>query len=163
TAGGVRAGGATEGHRFLGKPHIALKTPAEYEPKLKANFVLARPEVRREKIAQEIQALMGKRELRAHEDAGLLEMVTYLNEYPTVILGDFDPTCLALPQEILITVMRGHQKYFAVEDRKGRLAPHFLAVINLPNDTKGFVREGHERVLRARFADAQFFWNSDQK
>ena len=78
-------------------------------------------------------------------------------------MGDFDPAFLALPEEILITVMRGHQKYFAVEDRDGELAPHFLAVINLPRDPKGLVRAGHERVLRARFADARFFWETDQK
>jgi glycyl-tRNA synthetase beta chain len=101
--------------------------------------------------------------LRAHEDAGLLELVTYLNEYPSVIIGDFDPAFLALPEEILITVMRDHQKYFGLESRRGELAPHFLAVINLPSDLKGLVREGHERVLRARFADAQFFWETDQR
>jgi glycyl-tRNA synthetase beta chain len=68
-----------------------------------------------------------------------------------------------LPDEILVTVMRGHQKYFAVEKRNAELAPHFLAVINLAKDSKGLVRAGHERVLRARFADAQFFWTADQK
>ena len=90
-------------------------------------------------------------------------LVTYLNECPSVLEGDFDPAYLALPDEILITVMRGHQKYFAVEKRGGEVAPHFLAVINLPKDPKGLVRAGHERVLRARLADAQFFWESDQK
>ena len=101
--------------------------------------------------------------MHTHEDAGLLDLVTYLNEYPSVILGSFDPSFLELPEEILITVMRGHQKYFGVENRAGELAPHFLAVINLPRDPKGLVRAGHERVLRARFADAQFFWKTDQK
>ena len=100
---------------------------------------------------------------RIHEDAELLKLVTYLNECPSVLEGDFDPAYLALPDEILITVMRGHQKYFAVEKRGGEVAPHFLAVINLPKDPKGLVRAGHERVLRARLADAQFFWESDQK
>src|SRR5579863_5824154 len=90
-------------------------------------------------------------------------LVTYLNEYPTAILGSFDPSYLELPEEILITVMRGHQKYFALRSRDGRLAPHFLAVINLDRDAKGLVRAGHERVLRARFADARFFWQADQK
>src|SRR6202030_4817897 len=74
-----------------------------------------------------------------------------------------DAKFLGLPDEILITVMRGHQKYFAVEKRNGELAPQFLAVINLARDSKGLVRAGHERVLRARFADAQFFWAADQK
>ena len=89
--------------------------------------------------------------------------MVYLNEYPTVILGEFDPSYLELPDEILITVMRDHQKYFALHTRDGRLAPSFLAVINLDRDSKGLIRAGHERVLRARFADARFFWQADQK
>jgi glycyl-tRNA synthetase beta chain len=89
--------------------------------------------------------------------------VTYLNEYPTVILGDFDPAFLDLPEEILITVMKDHQKYFAVQRRDGQLAPHFLAAIDLDRDRSGHVKAGHERVLRARFADARFFWETDQK
>jgi glycyl-tRNA synthetase beta chain len=160
---GVKAGKRTDGHRFLGKKGIALTGPRDYESKLARNFVLCRPQARRKKIEAETRALTSRKGLRAHEDAGLLELVTYLNEYPTVIAGSFDPAFLALPEEILITVMRGHQKYFALEDRSGELAPHFLAVINLPNDRKSLVRAGHERVLRARFADARFFWDTDQK
>jgi glycyl-tRNA synthetase beta chain len=159
----VRAGNRTDGHRFLGKKGIVLTGPQDYESKLERNFVLCRPEARRRKIEAESRTLSSRKGLRVHPDAGLLELVTYLNEYPTVIQGSFDPAFLALPEEILITVMRGHQKYFAVEDRSGDLAPHFLAVINLPKDPRGLVRAGHERVLRARFADAQFFWETDQK
>jgi glycyl-tRNA synthetase beta chain len=159
----VRAGNHTDGHRFLGKRSIAVSGPRDYEAKLKRNFVICRPEVRRKKIEAELLALTKRKGLRAHEDLALLELVTYLNECPSVILGNFDPSFLALPDEILITVMRGHQKYFAVESRNGELAPHFLAVINLPRDPKGLIRAGHERVLRARFADAQFFWETDQK
>jgi glycyl-tRNA synthetase beta chain len=159
----VRSGNRTDGHRFLGKKGIAVTGARDYESKLKTNAVLCRPEARRRKIESEIRALTSRRSLHAHEDAELLNLVTYLNEYPTVISGDFDPAFLSLPDEILITVMRGHQKYFAVEKRAGELAPHFLAVINLPRDPKGLVRAGHERVLRARFADARFFWDSDQK
>jgi len=159
----VRAGSRTDGHRFLGKRSISVDGPKDYEGKLKKNFVLCLPVGRRKKIEAELRSVPARKGLRAHEDAGLLELVTYLNEYPTVILGDFDPAFLVLPEEILITVMRGHQKYFAVEDRAGEIAPHFLAVINLPRDPKGLVRAGHERVLRARFADARFFWENDQK
>lgn len=159
----VRAGNRTDGHRFLGKAGIPVANARDYEAKLKENFVLCRPAERRKKIEAEIRALTARRSLRAHEDPELLNLVTYLNEYPTVISGDFDPAYLELPDEILITVMRGHQKYFAVEKRAGELAPHFLAVINLPRDPKGLVRAGHERVLRARFADARFFWDADQK
>jgi glycyl-tRNA synthetase beta chain len=159
----VSAGNRTDGHRFLGKRNLAVTSSEDYEAKLEKNSVLCRPDVRRKKIETEIRSLAARAGLRAHEDAGLLELVTYLNEYPTAVLGDFDPAFLELPQEILITVMRDHQKYFALEKRNGELAPHFLAVINLPRDPKGIVRAGHERVLRARFADAQFFWEADQK
>jgi glycyl-tRNA synthetase beta chain len=159
----VAAGSHTEGHRFLGKSKIAVGGTDDYEPKLRRNFVVCRPETRRKIIETEILAITKKKGLQVHEDAGLLEMVTYLNEYPSVILGDFDPAYLSLPDEILITVMRDHQKYFGLESKSGELAPHFLAVINLPSDAKGLVRAGHERVLRARFADAQFFWETDQK
>ena len=160
---GVQSGNRTQGHRFLGKQNVPLTGPDDYDPKLKKNFILPHPEERRKKIDAEIRALSSRRGFHAHEDAGLLELVTYLNEYPTVIAGDFDPAFLELPDEILITVMRGHQKYFALESRDGELAPHFLAVINLAHDPKGLVRQGHERVLRARFADARFFWEADQK
>jgi glycyl-tRNA synthetase beta chain len=163
TFAGVAAGNRTEGHRFLGRSSIPLTAPRDYEPKLKSSFVIARPEARRKKIESEIATFEKRKGMHAHEDKALLELVTYLNEYPTVISGDFDPAFLALPEEILITVMRDHQKYFALESRNGELAPHFLAVINLSSDPKGHVRAGHERVLRARFADAQFFWETDQK
>ncbi|HTW24519.1 MAG TPA: glycine--tRNA ligase subunit beta [Candidatus Baltobacteraceae bacterium] len=159
----VHSGRASDGHRFLGKRTIPLAAPVDYELKLERNFVLVRPEERRKKIEAEIRSLTGRKNLHTHEDPVLLDLVTYLNEYPSVILGSFDPAFLALPEEILLTVMRGHQKYFGVENRSGELAPHFLAVINLPRDPKGLVRAGHERVLRARFADAQFFWKTDQR
>jgi glycyl-tRNA synthetase beta chain len=159
----VRAGNHTDGHRFLGKRTIPVSGPRDYETKLKQNFVVCRPEARRKKIEAELHSLTTRKSLRTHPDVGLLELVTYLNECPSVIMGGFDPAFLALPDEILITVMRGHQKYFAVEGRNGALAPYFLAVINLPRDPKGLIRAGHERVLRARFADAQFFWETDQK
>ena len=160
---GVKAGNRSDGHRFLGKRSIPLAGPKHYESKLQANFVLCRPESRRNKIEEEIRAITSRKGLKAHQDPGLLDLVTYLNEYPTVILGNFDEKYLALPEEILITVMRDHQKYFALESRRGQLAPSFLAVINLPRDPRGLVLAGHERVLRARFADAQFFWDTDQK
>jgi glycyl-tRNA synthetase beta chain len=161
--GGVTASDITSGHRFLGKPEIKVANFADYEKKLRANGVIVRPEERREKISRELAAHVKRGGYHIHEDAGLLDLVTYLNEYPTVIEGDFDPWFLELPDEILLTVMRGHQKYFGVEKRSGELAPHFLAVINLDKDAKGLVRAGHETVLRARFADARFFWQSDQK
>jgi glycyl-tRNA synthetase beta chain len=161
--GGVSAGNKTRGHRFLGSSDITVPDFANYEKKLKTNGVIVRPAARASKIESELAAYAKKSGLKIHEDARLRRMVTYLNEFPSVISGNFDPAFLALPDEILVTVMRDHQKYFALEKRGGELAPHFLAVINLAKDAKGVVRAGHERVLRARFADAQFFWHADQK
>ena len=96
-------------------------------------------------------------------DPALLETLVYITEYPTAITGGFDPQFLELPEEVLVTVMRHHQKYFSVEDGHGKLAPHFVAVMNIDSDPEGFVRHGNERVLRARFNDARFFWETDQK
>jgi len=161
--GDAVAGDSTSGHRFLGKSKIPVHGEADYVQKLKANFVLVRPEDRKKKIEGELHRLASGKGLRIHEDAHLMNLVTYLNEYPTAILGGFDPAYLELPDEILITVMRDHQKYFALEHKNGTLAPNFLAVINLDKDKAGHIRAGHERVLRARFADARFFWDTDQK
>jgi glycyl-tRNA synthetase beta chain len=163
SVGGVSAGDTTRGHRFLGPSAIRVKSFADYEKKLHAGGVIVRPAKRQEKIERELAAYAKRDGLLIHEDAALRKLVVYLNEFPTVIQGDFDPSFLNLPDEILVTVMRDHQKYFAVEKKNGDLAPHFLAVINVAGDAKGIIRAGHERVLRSRFADAQFFWTSDQK
>ena len=102
---------------------------------------------------------------RWREDEALVETVVHLTEWPSVILGSFEPSISALPEEVLVTVMRDHQKYFAVEDSNGKLAPHFLAVLNTEVDEEGgaIIRHGNERVLRSRFKDAVFFWDFDQK
>src|ERR1700687_4873744 len=160
---GIAAGPNTRGHRFLGSTAIQVSSFLDYEKKLQRNGVIVRPSRRQEKIATELEAHAKRGNYHIHEDASLRKLVAYLNEYPSVIQGDFDPAFLSLPDEILVTVMRDHQKYFAVEKKNGELAPHFLAVINVAKDSKGIIRAGHERVLRARFADAQFFWKSDQK
>jgi glycyl-tRNA synthetase beta chain len=160
---GIAAGNVTSGHRFLGKPKIPVRGPKDYVARLRSNYVLARPEERRRKIEAELERLAKREHAKLHPDPELLDAVTYLNEYPTVIAGEFDPAFLDLPREILTTVMRDHQKYFALDRRDGNLAPGFLAVINLNRDRAGLIRAGHERVLRARFADARFFWEADQK
>ena len=160
---GVKAGRDSVGHRFLGAAMVPLKGPRDYASQLRKNFVLVDPAERRRKIEAEIKSMIGRRGWHVHPDAGLLELVAYLNEYPTVLLGVFEEKYLELPEEILITVMRDHQKYFAVEDAHGGLLPHFLAVMNTDRDREEYIRAGHERVLRARFADARFFWDTDQK
>jgi len=93
----------------------------------------------------------------------LLDTVVNLTEFPSALVGAFDPQFLSLPEEVLVTVMRDHQKYFALEDSSGKLLPHFLAILNTDRDPQGFIRQGNERVLRARFNDARFFWETDQK
>jgi glycyl-tRNA synthetase beta chain len=103
--------------------------------------------------------------LRWREDHALVDAVTHLTEWPDVLLGTFEPAYLTLPEEVLVTVMRDHQKYFAVEDAAGKLAPYFLTVTNIALDETNtpIIKQGNERVLRARFNDARFFWDFDQK
>jgi glycyl-tRNA synthetase beta chain len=161
--GDAVAGKFSAGHRFLGKSKVPITGVKDYAQKLRANYVLVHPSERAKKIEAELKRLAAGKGFRIHEDPNLLSMVTYLNEYPTAIMGGFDPAYLELPDEILITVMRDHQKYFGLERKDGSLAPYFLAVINLDKDRAGLIRAGHERVLRARFADARFFWETDQK
>jgi glycyl-tRNA synthetase beta chain len=164
---GIRAGSISYGHRVLhGDSPVPIPSPAAYPATLEAAFVVADVAVRRHRIRQDLDAatrlLPGA---RWREDHDLVEQVTHLTEWPTVLSGNFQPEFLALPQEVLVTVMRDHQKYFAIEDRQGALASHFLAVLNTAVDAQGtdIVRHGNERVLRARFNDARFFWNYDQK
>jgi glycyl-tRNA synthetase beta chain len=159
---GVRSGDRTSGHRLLGGQGITVR-PSDYEQVLKSNFVLVPAGERRRKIEDEIGALLQGTGLKAKPDPALLETLVYITEFPTPILGGFDPEFLKLPEEVLVTVMRHHQKYFSVEDGEGRLAPHFIAVMNTNADPDGLVRHGNERVLRARFNDARFFWNVDQQ
>ncbi|GGG80772.1 glycine--tRNA ligase subunit beta [Edaphobacter dinghuensis] len=165
--GGYEAGSVTYGHRVLfGDEPIALKLPGEYEQTLEKSFVVADVAVRRHKIRKALDAVTRTvAEARWREDEDLVETVTQLTEWPSVIMGSFETEYLALPEEVLVTVMRDHQKYFAVEDKAGKLAPHFLAVLNTEADEAGLavIRHGNERVLRARFNDARFFWEFDQR
>ncbi len=160
--GEVHAGVVTFGHRFLAPSPIRVRTSDEFLARLRRSFVLVDPTERQARVEEKVQALLEVRGLRLRHDPALLEEIVYLNEFPTPVLGSFDDAFLSLPEEILITVMRDHQKHFAVTDRQGRLAPHFVAVINLDRD-RGRITKNHERVLRARFDDARFFWQSDQR
>lgn len=159
---GIDSGRVTRGHRFLGEDEIRLTHAAEYPDRMRCNYVLPSVSERRSKISREL-ARMVPAGLTAVEDERLLETVVQLNEYPTVLCGDFDEAFLDLPREVLVTVMRHHQKYFSVTDAGGRLRPHFLTVVNTGGDSDGRIRKGHERVLRARLEDAAFFWRTDLK
>jgi glycyl-tRNA synthetase beta chain len=161
---GIRAGNQSRGHRVLTNGPVTIsKAGAAYVDALRAAKVLGRSE-REHHIRKALDAatrtIPGA---RWREDKTLLDTVVNLTEFPSVILGGFDPQFLALPEEVLVTVMRDHQKYFAIEDGDGKLLPHFLAVLNTDSDPKGLIRHGNERVLRARFNDARFFWQTDQK
>ena len=166
--GGFTAGNTTRGHRVLaGDGAIPIGFPDEYEQTLLGAHVIADVEARRQTIRKALDRVTraAGAGLRWREDHALVDTVTHLTEWPTVVLGSFDPEYLKLPEEILVTVMRDHQKYFAVEDATGKLAPHFLAVLNTKADAAGeaVIRHGNERVLRARFNDARFFCEFDQR
>ena len=128
--------------------------------------VMADVEQRRHTIRKALDRVCRTAEsTRWREDHALVDKMTHLTEWPSVILGGFDKEYLALPEEVLVTVMRDHQSYFAVETKDGKLAPYFLAVLNTEADEAGqaVIRHGNERVLRARFNDARFFWEFDQR
>ncbi len=154
--GGVKSGNITRGHRILGKVSIPVSID-DFEELLRANKVILSADERRRTIEEAAKTL------RAKSDPDLLHTLTYITEFPTPILGSFDASYLDLPHEVLVTVMRHHQKYLSVEDADGKLAPHFIAVMNTDGDPDELVRQGNERVLRARFNDARFFWDQDQK
>ena len=158
---GVRPGKMTCGHRRLGSASIEVSGAADYRSKLAENFVILSAGDRRKKIETEIASIAAGKRVRPN--ARLLSTLVNITEYPTAILGGFEEQYLSLPEEVLETVMDHHQKYFAVEDENGRLQPNFVAVANLDGDPDGIIREGNERVLRARFNDARFFWDADQK
>jgi len=161
---GIKAGNQSRGHRILADREVAIPHAGEpYVSALRDAKVLSR-DAREQQIRQSLdadtRAIPGA---RWREDKNLLDTVVNLTEFPSAILGGFDPEFLALPEEVLVTVMRDHQKYFAVEDSNHKLLPHFLAVLNTVGDPQGIICHGHERVLRARFNDARFFWQTDQK
>ncbi len=165
--GGYQAGAVTYGHRVLfGEDAIALKEPGDYEDALLSGFVIADVEARRQRIRKALDKVTRTVEgLRWREDHALVDKLAHLTEWPSVLIGGFEAEYLALPEEVLVTVMRDHQSYFAAEDKEGKLAPYFLAVLNTETDEAGMavIRHGNERVLRARFNDARFFWEFDQR
>jgi len=164
----VKSGNQTYGHRLAGKTSLAVSGFEDYAKKLRAAYVEFDPENRRQTVRTELNMLLedGPRQaptLQAVPDDDLVEWIVNSTEWISGIRGDFDKRFLHLPREILITVMRDHQKYFAVQDSRGNLQPHFVAMLGRDRDATGTIRAGHERVLTARFSDAEFFWNADQK
>ena len=164
---GIEAANVSRGHRIIhGDAPVVIGSAKEYAETLRGASVVVDVAERRQAIRKALDEVTRTVPgARWREDEGLVETVTHLTEWPSVILGDFEPEYLSLPEEVLVTVMRDHQKYFAVEDANGKLAPHFLAVLNTKADDEGqaIIRHGNARVLRARFKDARFFWDFDQK
>jgi glycyl-tRNA synthetase beta chain len=164
---GIAAGNVSRGHRILfGEKPVVIGGPKSYAETLRGAKVVVDVAERRQSIRKALDAATRTvAGARWREDEPLIETVVHLTEWPSVVLGGFEPEYLALPEEVLVTVMRDHQKYFAVEGVEGMLAPHFLAVLNTEVDDEGreIIRHGNARVLRARFKDARFFWDFDQK
>lgn len=164
---GQTAAASTRGHRILhGDEPVLLQRATDYAQRLREVFVLVDPAERRHVIRKALDRVTRIiPQGRWREDEELIETVVHLTEWPTVLCGTFESEYLGLPQEVLVTVMRDHQKFFAVEGAGGALLPYFLTVLNTEVDDEGqaIIRHGNERVLRSRFKDAQFFWNADQK
>jgi glycyl-tRNA synthetase beta chain len=161
--GNVESGDTSRGHRFMDPGTFQVGNLEEYLAGTRNRFVIVDPAERKEIIREETEkaaTAVGGRVLPSEE---LLETVTFLTEYPTVVCGDFEREYLKLPQEVLITTMISHQKYFPVLDEKGALLPHFLTVNNTLARDPSVVKRGNEKVIRARLSDARFFFEADRK
>ena len=159
----VESGNTSRGHRFMGPDSFPVENLEGYLAGTRNHFVVVDPVERKEIIREETRkaaATVGGRVLPSEE---LLETVTFLTEYPTVVCGNFDREYLKLPQEVLITTMIHHQKYFPVVDGKGALLPHFLTINNTLARDPSVVKRGNEKVIRARLSDARFFFEADRK
>jgi glycyl-tRNA synthetase beta chain len=164
---GIKAGNLSRGHRILhGEAPVVIDQPKSYAEALRKAYAVVNVTERRQSIRKALDAATRTvTGAKWREDEPLMETVVHLTEWPTVILGNFETEYLDLPEEVLVTVMRDHQKYFAVEGADGKLLPHFLTVLNIQVDAEGeaVIRHGNQKVLRARFKDARFFWEFDQK
>lgn len=162
--GHLAASNVTEGHRFMAPAPMTISHAEQYESVLLAANVMVDYAARRAKIAEQIAAVATAAKLQVVEDENLLDEVTGLVEWPVPILCSFDATFLDLPPEVLISEMKNHQRYFALRDAAGKLTHQFITVANMVNADGGArVREGNARVVRARLADGEFYWNQDRK
>ena len=159
----VKSGNKSFGHRFLSPKTFTVKDFASYGKKTKENYIIFNQEDRRETILKEANKLAKKAGGSLYEDANLLEAVTHLVEYPCPILGEFGKEYLELPKEVLISVMKKHQRYFSIVNSNGSLLPNFIAISNNKVKNPAVMKAGYERVLKARFSDARFFYEEDKK
>ncbi|MEE8505635.1 MAG: glycine--tRNA ligase subunit beta [Kiloniellales bacterium] len=160
----VRFGNTTFGHRFLAPKKITVKGFADYKKKLKTAKVMLDQGERRAVIVKQAKQAAARAKLKVKDDPALLDEVAGLVEWPVVLMGTIDKRFMDLPPEVLTTAMRAHQKYLALLDKNGKPANRFLVVANMTSTDKGkAIVAGNERVLRARLADARFFWDQDRK
>src|SRR5690606_18230574 len=161
---GVESGNRTYGHRFHAPAPITLRNPREYRARLaEEGRVIVDFAERRERVRSQVEAAASAAGGKAVLDDELLDEVTALVEWPVAIAGRFEEEFLEVPPEALISSMQGHQRYFPVRDADGRLLPVFIAVANIESRQPELVRQGNERVIRPRLADAAFFWEQDRK
>lgn len=159
---GVKSGNVTRGHRFLGSEAVIPEASA-YREVLREQHVIVDVNERQEMIVSQIQALAQEKDWNIAIKDDLLEEVLFLVETPTVLYGTFDSSFLHIPQDVLITSMREHQRYFPVLDKQGQLLPFFVTVRSGDSRSLDVIARGNEKVLRARLSDAKFFYEEDQK
>lgn len=160
---GVAAGNVSRGHRFLAPEPVVLTGPSEYVEQMRAAYVIVDAAERTAVVRDEVRKAAAAHGARALEDEDLVAEVANLVEWPTAVVGSFDESYLRLPRLALITPMREHQRYFPLVDDAGRLLPQFITICNGPRDDLDVVRRGNEKVLAARLADAQFFYDEDRR
>ena len=160
---GIKSGARTYGHRFLAPKPIVVRGFKDYLAKLERAFVVVDQEKRREQVRRLVEQAARQVGGQAVIEPDLLEQVIHLVEYPNLVRGAFPEHYLSLPKELIITPMRKHQRYFPVVDKQGRLLPYFVAISNMKAKDMDVIRLGNERVLRARLADADFYFKEDQK
>jgi len=163
TIADITAGNVSRGHRFLGSDHVVISCADNYEEELKKEFVIVDPEKRKEEIIAGINNIAKVNNCNIALDEELIEEVMYLVEWPTALMGKFTEDYLNIPEEVVITPMREHQRYFPVRDNNGKLLNRFVTVRNGGDRSLDLVAKGNENVLAARLADARFFWDEDRK
>ncbi len=162
--GPVTSGNTSRGHRFHAPNPFEVESAAQYNKELARRYVVLDRDQRREGIRGQADLIAQQRKLRRRPDEALLDEVTGLVEWPVAVCGAIDEAFMDLPPEVLVTSMRTHQKYLALEDEAGKLAPYFVAIANLEAKDGGeAIVKGNERVLRARLWDAKFFWDQDRR
>jgi glycyl-tRNA synthetase beta chain len=161
--GPIESGSISRGHRFMANTVFPVRDFAHYLEECERHFVVPDPEKRKEIIRREVEQAARSMGGRVLPDEALLDQVTFLVEYPSVVCGTFEKDFLQVPKEVLITSMREHQRYFSLVDEDGQLLPHFITVNNTLAEDPAVVTRGNERVLRARLSDARFFFEEDKK